>query len=534
MAEKVNFLDLIVKQNRARYLGGALYERQKLIRELSGIIDLRITFVDLDGTVRADSEYADIGEMDNHKYRPEIMDALTGGSGTSIRYSDTLKIDMFYYARRSGGGIIRLAKPLIEADESIARLRAYILAAGGTVLLLSFAVIVMISRRITRPINETLHFARDFSAGDFSQRIHNYSNDEIGAVQKALNRLADTAQDTINGLIEEQRKLETTIESIHDGIAVIGRDKRILIANRAFKSMLDTGSNVRGRLFFEAIRSRSLNSHLEQAHITGQPIVFDEELLNERHCEATINPVRSEGSLQGILLVLHDTTEKKKIDQMKTDLVSNMSHELKTPITILKGYLETMEQHLCDADMVSDLLKKALVNVDRQSSLINDILKLNRLETSMDFPIEVIDISDIIRSCMDILTHKAQKKNISIRFNAGGGPARIPGNRFLAEEVFFNIIDNAINYNHDGGTVDIDMKMSGATLAISIKDTGIGIPPESIDRIFERFYRVDKSRSRATGGTGLGLSIVKHAATLLNWDVTAQSDGSGTSFLIEI
>jgi two-component system phosphate regulon sensor histidine kinase PhoR len=534
MAEKINFVDLVIKQNPARYLAVTPRERQRSICELSGIIGLRITFVDPDGTVRADSDYENLGEMDNHRYRPEIMDALQNGTGESIRFSNTLRIEMFYLAKKSGGEIIRLAKPLIEVNESISQVRSYIFLAGGVLVMVSFFFIIMITRRITRPIYETMSFARDFSNGDYSRRIRNYSNDEIGTLQKALNKLADTAQDKINNLIEEQRRLETTIESIHDGIAVIGRDKHILVANGAFKSMLEINTFTEGKLFFEAIRNRSLNSHIEQAHATGQAASFEEELLNGRHCEIVINPIRGENLLQGTLIVLHDTTEKKKVDQMKTDLVSNMSHELKTPVTILKGYLETLEQHIKKSDLAGDLLKKALINVDRQASLINDILKLNRLETSRDFPMEWIDIPDIIRTCMDILHHKAQRKNVVIRFEADGGPVKIRGNRFLAEEVFFNIIDNAINYNHDGGAVDIFLKSGGGPVSVSIKDSGIGIPPDSIDRIFERFYRVDRSRSRATGGTGLGLSIVKHAAEILSWNVSVRSGDGGTVFTIEM
>ena len=378
-----------------------------------------------------------------------------------------------------------------------------------------------------------MSFARDFSNGEFSRRIPNYSDDEIGLLQKTLNRLADTMVEKINTLLFEQNKLKKTIESINDGIAVIGRDKKILVANRAFKSLLDIDTDVVGKLFFEAIRNRTMNARIEQSHATGVAATFEETLLSGRHCDVYINPIAGEQALGGILIVLHDTTEKKRIEQMKTDLVSNMSHELKTPIAILRGYLETMEPHLCEPDMAKDLLRKALANVDRQTSLINDILKLNRLETSRDFTTEFINVRDIIRNSIEILGPKAQKKNVSITFNTDGQHAMVPGNRFLAEEIFFNIIDNAINYNHDGGGITIDMEKIAGRMVIAIVDTGIGIPEDSIDRIFERFYRVDKSRSRSTGGTGLGLSIVKHAADIIGWNIRVSSDTSGTKFLIE-
>ncbi|HOT43475.1 MAG TPA: ATP-binding protein [Spirochaetota bacterium] len=534
MAEKISFIELEIRNQPQRYLAGTADLREKRIRELSAIINLRITLVDFNGKVIADSEYENIDGMDNHRYRVEIKDAINRGTGESIRYSSTLRTDMLYMAKKFDAEIIRLAKPLREVDENIALLRGYILMAGGIALALSLLIVILVTRRITRPINETVRFARDFSNGEFSRRISNYSDDEIGTLQKALNRLADTVVEKINSLLFEQNKLEITIESIHDGIAVVGRDKTILIANRAFKSLLGIESEVVGKLFFEAIRNRSLNSRIEQTHGTNIAMSFEETFLSGRHCDVFINPIAGDENPGGILIVLHDTTEKKKVEQMKTDLVSNMSHELKTPIAILKGYLETMEPHLADPVMSKELLQKALANVDRQSSLINDILKLNRIETSREFTTEYIDVREIIGTSIDILGPKAQKKNVAITFNTDGQNARIAGNRFLAEEIFFNIIDNAINYNVEGGSITVDMEKSGGGVTVAIVDTGIGIPEESLDRVFERFYRVDKSRSRATGGTGLGLSIVKHAAEILGWSINVTSSSSGTKFIIGI
>jgi two-component system phosphate regulon sensor histidine kinase PhoR len=535
IAEKINFIEIEMRHNWRNYTRSGISERKIRMRELSRVINLRITLVDFNGAVLADSDYPDeVGAMDNHRYRVEISEALKAGIGESIRYSNTLHTDMLYLAKKSGTKIVRLAKPLKEIDESISRLMRYILTVGFIATLLAAAIVIFISRRITGPVSETMSFAHDFSDGNFSRRIQRYRNDEIGTLQKALNRLADTAQDKINGLTLEQQKLETIIESIHDGIIVIGTDKRILLANNSFKSLLEIDTEVTGKLFFEAIRNRSLNSHIEQAHSTGQPAAFNEELLNGRNCEIDIGPIKGENTLQGTLLILRDVTEKKKIEKMKTDLVSNMSHELKTPVAIFKGYLETLEQHLSDPDTARDLLQKSLASVERQTSLINDILKLNRLETSTDFTIETIELTGVLQNCMEILSQKALKKHVTIRFNTLEHFFNIQGNRFLAEEVFFNIIDNAINYNHEGGFVDIEIGQDRGRIFVSVRDTGIGILPDSIDRIFERFYRVDKSRSRATGGTGLGLSIVKHAAELLNWNINVSSDGNGTIFVVEI
>ncbi|HRX15988.1 MAG TPA: ATP-binding protein [Spirochaetota bacterium] len=212
-----------------------------------------------------------------------------------------------------------------------------------------------------------------------------------------------------------------------------------------------------------------------------------------------------------------------------------MSHELKTPVTIIKGYLETIALNLNNTEQCSGYIRKAIENADRQTSIINDIIKLNMIETSNDFANEKIIIDDLLEGCVNILGQKAQLRDIQLNKKLEAMGEGVVGNKFLAEEIFFNLIDNAINYNLPGGEVNIESSISNNNqLTVKINDTGIGIPKESIDRIFERFYRVDKGRSRESGGTGLGLSIVKHAATLLGWKITVRSDSKGSSFRVII
>ena len=534
MSEKIDFIWLMIQQEPMRYIAAPSSERQRLIRKIKNIVRLRVTLVNANGTVIADSDYAEVDRMENHRYREEISAALTGTTGTSIRHSHTLNTDMLYVAKHFGGIVFRLAKPLSEVDASIAGVRRYILSAGGILLLLSSIAVVMISRKITKPINETIRFAREFSSGDLSRRIPNYNDDEIGTLQSALNHLAETISEKIRTLDFERHKLENTIESITDGIAVIGRDKRIIIANKAFYLLVGINAKAVGKLFFEAVRSRSLNARIEEAHATGRTLAFSEEFFSGRHCDVSIKPITGPREIEGILIAVHDITEKKKIEQMKTELVGNMSHELKTPVAILKGYIETIERHIDDPQAARELIAKAQANIDRQEALINDILKLNRLESTRDFPKDTVNIIEIIHNCTELLSLKAQKKNVSIQVDAGGISSLTRANRLLAEEVFFNIIDNAISYNIEGGSVEIRLARGANALAVEIADTGIGIPEDSIERIFERFYRVDKSRSRSTGGTGLGLAIVKHAAEILGWRVQASSSDTGSTFTVII
>lgn len=530
MAEKLRFVELMVYRELTP--GSDERKLREIMADASRIMALRITVVDLDGRVIFDSSVKRISDMDNHRYRAEISRAISSGSGESIRYSNTLRIDELYSAKFISPYVYRLAKPLYDIDRNLSAVRNMILSLGLIVVLISVAVTVYISNKITRPIKATLYFARHFSEGDYTRRILNYSEDEIGEVQRALNKMADMIVDKINGLVFEQKKLEITLESISDGIAVIDRNKKMLIANNAFLSILSITSSVVNRPFYEVIRNRSLNSKIEYALEAGSSIGFEEHLIGGAVLDVIMKPIQEEKALQGILVVLHDITEKKKVEQIKTDLVSNMSHELKTPVTIIKGYLETIQENIGNTEQVRSYIGKAIANAERQNAIINDILKLNMIETSNDFPMENVNLKDVISGCGELLKPKALAKSIALEVDLGAVDESVQTGRFLAEEVFFNLIDNAINYTNEGGRVAVTAEKSGDRKMIMISDTGIGIPRDAIDRIFERFYRVDKSRSRDTGGTGLGLSIVKHAADMLGWNIEVKSDNSGSVFTI--
>jgi len=503
------------------------------ISELAEIVKLRITIIKTDGTVIADSEVKDLPHLENHQYRKEIIDALSSGSGFSTRYSSTLKTDMLYYAIFKDKFIIRLSKPLHEVDQSLASLKKMIFKVTFFVLIASIIMIIIISIKITKPFQETLNFASEFTNGNYTRRILNYNNDEMGTLQKALNKMADTIVETINDHILEHKKLEATLDSISDGIAMVNSNKQIVIYNNSFLSMLGIDTEVKDKQYFEIIRNSVLNSRINKSLKSGEKDIFEIEMVNDRFFEAVINPINDEKIIEGILVVLHDISEKRKIERIKSDLVSNVSHELKTPIAIVRGYLETVKENYDNKVMTMNFIDRAIDNVDRQDALIQDIIKLSMIESAKEFEKEKIDLKTIIERCLDLLAPKITKREINLKNNLNNDiDYSIVGNLFLVEEIFFNIIDNGINYNCQGGVLSISSSESAGELVIKISDTGVGIPAESKDRIFERFYRVDRSRSRATGGTGLGLSIVKHAAMVMAWDISVESDTKGSSFII--
>lgn len=530
--EKIDLAEVLLERSGASTLRDprALHDE---VRRISSIIKLRVSVIGFDGIVRGDSSREE-DTLDNHYYRVEVRRSMDEGRGESIRYSNSLRTEMLYSAKKSKNYIIRLAKPLHEIDRSVASLRNFILSVSGILLVLAFLVNLAISKVITRPINETIDFAEDFARGDLARRIFNYSDDEVGKLQKSLNRLADSLQEKVSNLILEQNKLEVTIENISDGIAVIDGGKKVVLLNKAFAALMDIKTQPHGRYFYEAIRNSTLNAAIEKGLAGGDESRFEMELLSGLSLDVNINPIREEKTLQGVLIVLHDVTERKRIMRIKTELVGNLSHELKTPITILKGYLETIREHLHDPASTSTFLEKALQNIDRQNSIINDMLKLNMLETAPTFPLERISLADIISNCVDILSPKLRERGIDLTLGLGDSRLELTGNRFLAEEVFFNLIDNAINYNRPGGRIGLSAATRQGSLLLTVSDSGIGIPEESLERIFERFYRVNKSRSRATGGTGLGLSIVKHAVDLLGWNISVKSGDAGTEFTVTI
>jgi two-component system, OmpR family, phosphate regulon sensor histidine kinase PhoR len=532
MEEKLKTVDILLDLN-----GGRLIPRtpgaHALASEISRVIGLRLTVVELSGLVIADSSI-DETTADNHLWRKEIHEALETGVGKSTRYSGSLRADMLYYAKKTGDRIVRLAKPLHEIEESVARVRKIIIVFSCVLFAGALLITVILTRVITRPINETISFARDFASGDLARRIVNYGDDEIGQLQRALNTLADSLQDKISGIIMEQNKLSVTVQSIHEGIALIDTLKKVLLHNRAFTEILHTTPDIAGKSYYEAVRSSSLNAKIEYALANRAPVSFEEELPGGTVCEVYISPIEEERTLTGVLVVLHDVTERRRIVRLKTELVGNLSHELKTPITILKGYLETLRDHACDPATAPGLIGKALVSVERQNSIINDMLKLNMLETAPSFQNEDIDLKELAETCLGILGPRIEEKRITVTRELGTLAGPVIANRFLAEEILFNLIDNAINYNRFDGRVSVSARQLPGEIRFIVTDTGIGIPPDSLDRIFERFYRVNKSRSRATGGTGLGLSIVKHAADLLGWTIEVSSGESGSMFTIRI
>ncbi len=506
---------------------------------ISDIMDLHISIISTNGTLLYDTHADHLSILKNQLDYEEIRQALRHNIGYSRRFSENFDHNRLFYAIKSRGKILRISTSMTDINKTLYNITQATIISG--LILLSFLVVInfIISRRITRPILESINFAEHFSRKDFSKRILNYSNNDIGILQRSLNKLADSLETHVHDLIFEQNKMNSTINHIKDSIAVIGMDNKVILANESFSSLF-TYESPEGKNYFEVIRSSSINAAIEDTLTYNTEKHLEEMLHNEHSYEITLTPIRGAINFRGILVLLHDVTQKKKVDKMKTDLVGNLSHELKTPIAILKGYLETIEMHIDRKEMCLDLLEKSYRNLDRQNSIINDMLKLNMLETEKRFDDETIYPSTIIENCINILQPKIRFKQITVTMTLHDPSITVHGNRFLAEQIFFNLITNAVNYNREHGlievmsSIEIDRKVHKSFLVYRIRDTGIGIPKDKLSRIFERFFRVDKGRSRSTGGTGLGLAIVKHSAEILAWHIEVSSSEEGSVFSVFI
>lgn len=387
--------------------------------------------------------------------------------------------------------------------------------------------------KIKRPLKKVLLFADKLISGDYSFRISEDKYGEVFSIIRKMNLIADKIDYQIYRTEIEKKKLTDLFTNISDAIAFIDNEGFLITSNNSFKNIFSITSDTTVK-YYDTIRNSETNSALKKTIETKNEISKAIRISGKTY-ETLIKPVFYDNSFYGLILSMRDITEKNKIDSFKRELVGNLSHELKTPITIAKGYLETIKNIPDDNEQRIKFIDKTIANLNRQNAIIGDMLKLNMLETTNVFEKENVKMENLISGIIDILTPKFADKELIIEYNKNDFDYTVKANRFLIEHVFFNIIDNAASYNAHNGKIIIENKIDGSSALVTIKDTGIGIPEELRERIFERFFRVDKARSRETGGTGLGLSIVKHCLEILNWDIKVKSSsGNGSEFIITI
>lgn len=494
-------------------------------------LEIRITLIDKYGKVNFDS-LTDEKEMNNHNDRKEVYDARTNGFGFSIRFSDTLNKNMMYYATEfNSGEIIRSS---IQLDRITGLNNIYIKYYIG-IFFLAIAFSSFLSYRASKafliPIKKLEYTTSLISNGNFDQRVKIYSKDEIGQLGKTFNSMADIIQATLNDAIDKQNRLQAILSSMDNGVIAIDRENRVIMINPYSEKIFGIEKKIIGEKLIDSIRDVDFENIFEDS----KGIVKEIKILwpKERELRIKTAEIINNNEIIGKVAVVNDVTDLKKLENLRSQFVANVSHELKTPLTSIKGFAETLK-------FVNDEEKKVkfldIINeeADRLTSLINDILILSDIEQNKRFAMDKIDVKKVIKDVFNLVKPLADKKEVLIDVECEDMP-KLTGDRDKFKQMLINLCDNAIKYSEKGDKVKILGKVIDNNIRIKIEDTGIGIEEKNVSRLFERFYRVDTARSRAKGGTGLGLAIVKHIVMNFNGTIEVQSKlNVGSKFIIRI
>ncbi|EAC8165943.1 PAS domain-containing protein [Listeria monocytogenes] len=494
---------------------------QKSLDPLGEDIDARITVIDSKGDVVADTK-KDPQKLDNHMNRPEVTDILKKGEsvGISIRESDSLGYSMLYVAvpvkhQSKTDGVLRISISLESVDAAVAKLWGNLALIFGIALVIIAAISVFIARKITRPVREIIEVSTDLANHKYDSRIHGKISGELQDLSISVNTLAESLETQMFEIKQNEQRLNAIVQNLVSGVMLINVDKQVIMTNRTMYQILGE-TEITGKPFYEVIKSFAL-SQLIEATFETKTIQQKEIILyfpREMILDASVSPILGEnGEITGIILLLHDITQIRHLENVRSEFVTNVSHELKTPVTALKGFAET----LLDGAMYDEMLLKKFLTIikeesDRLHRLIMDILALSRIEQNpVPENVELVEVDEVIEQSARTIFEMATEKNIQVTIpEKTSESVMIETDRDKLQQIIINLLSNAINYTPVDGKVEVKLIEQEAEVIIEVTDNGIGIPAKDIDRVFERFYRVDKARSRHSGGTGLGLSIVKH------------------------
>ncbi|MFO7601208.1 MAG: ATP-binding protein [Candidatus Desulfacyla sp.] len=518
----------------------------EIVKRLGRTAATRITVILPSGKVVGDSD-EDPATMDNHADRSEFVDALNGSRGTSIRHSRTLENDLMYVAvpvmlGEQMGVVIRTSIPISAIDETISAIQAKIVFGGLTIAIFAAILGLFVSRRITRPIRQIRSWAESIARGQYQHKPSISASEEIEALAVSLGQMAEELRERIDTVIRQRNEIEAVLSSMAEGVMAIDMEERLINMNEAAGRMLGAHAvSVQGRSIQEVVRSTMLHQFVADTLSSRKPTEKDipmstigELIVN---CHGTL--LRDAGGRQiGALVVLNDVTRLRRLENIRREFVANVSHELKTPITAIKGFVETLRDGAVknprDADRFLAIIDK---HVGRLEAIIEDLLSLSRIEQEAEMgEIKRIEsrISDILRTAVQICHIRADGKRIGIETSC---PEEIRAwvDPPLLEQAVVNLLDNAIKYSEEGKQVRVEALEGDHGIVISVRDQGCGIEKRHLSRLFERFYRVDKARSRQLGGTGLGLAIAKHIVQAHSGRLTVESTvGKGSIFSIHL
>lgn len=472
--------------------------------------ETRITWVATDGTVLYDNQ-ADASKMDNHKDRQEIKEAMTSSAGNSIRYSTTLSQKTIYHAvRLSDGSVIRVSSVV----KSIPALALNVIKPAIAILILALIISALLAYRLSKQIMAPLE------AMDLDHPIEAEVYDEMSPFIRKIRAQNEQIQETMDRLQTQKSEFAMITENMQEGFLVVDKNAVVLSHNRGITRLFSIDTSVDGKHVLEVNRSEEFLGCIQKA-IKG---VHSEYIcqVKERFYNVYANPVFQDNDVAGAVVIITDVTEKEERENLRREFSANVSHELKTPLTSISGIAEIIKNGIVDDKDVKTFAGKIYDEARRLIHLVEDIIKLSQLdEEEQTVEFTQIDLYEISKSVVNHLAPIASEKQIAVGIK--GEHVTIQGIHAVLEEMIYNLCENAIKYNRENGTVDVSVKNEKHNAVLCIKDSGIGIPSDQLDRIFERFYRVDKSHSKEIGGTGLGLSIVKHGAKLHNAEIKIES-----------
>ncbi|MHB0913686.1 MAG: HAMP domain-containing sensor histidine kinase [Armatimonadota bacterium] len=526
-----HYISLLREQlsGESRFIGRLIEERpgdpEGLAKEFAGEIGRRVTIIGADGRVIGDSE-RDPRSMENHLNRPEVRRALADGEGWSIRYSDTLRTRMLYVAVRlgDGKGVARLATGLQNVDKERGKIHRVFFIAAFVVFALAALVGARISSGITRPLASMRAVARRFGSGDFSASVQTDEGGEIGELAHALNRMASELRSTISELAEEKAKLEAVFTQSDDGLLVTDERGAIRMMNPAACRMLGVRfEDAEGKTVIEGTLNHELADLAERVLRTKTPASL-EVSPQEAHIYACVTPLATPDGLAGAALVMHDLTAARRIDSVRRDFVANVSHELRNPLASIRAMAETiLLRGEKDPRTAAEFAQKIVGEADRLTALSEDLLDLAAIEAGRrEIRRESFALAGTAEKVAAEFAALAETRAIALH-NRITAEHRVHADPEAVHQILANLVDNALKYTRPGGSVEIGAEQDGKWVSLCVTDTGIGIPEDDLGRIFERFYRVDKARSRASGGTGLGLSIVKHLVEAHGGTISVES-----------
>lgn len=475
----------------------------------------RITWLRADGAVLYDTQ-ADAESMENHAQRQEVQQALATGEGESSRYSDTLLQKTVYYAKRlPDGTVLRLSAIRVTTGVLVLNMLQPILLVLAAALILSGVLASRLARRITEPLNRL----------DLEHPLENETYEELAPLLRRMEHQRRQIDRQMDELRRRSEEFEQITGSMNEGLVLLDEAGVILSINPAARRLLDAAENCVGQDLLTVDRDVALSAALRQAAEQGHSEFRGQR--NGREYQFDVTRIQSEGRTAGTVLLVFDVTERAFAERNRREFTANVSHELKTPLQGIIGSAELLENGLVKQEDVPRFIGHIRSEAQRLVTLIGDIIRLSQLDEGEPMPAEPVELLALAREAAESLQSAAAARNVTVTVE--GEPVELTGVRRLLYEIVFNLCDNAIKYNTDSGRVQVTVTKENETAAVTVRDTGIGIPPDQQDRVFERFYRVDKSHSKASGGTGLGLSIVKHAVQYHHGAIHLQSEvGKGT------